>query len=373
VAHEGGLARQARAGFTILELIVAVSLTLVVFAITLPFVRVQTQALGENAGRVESEQIARFAQRVIDRELRLASSDTGQPLLVYAGPMGIAFNANLLAPDTTDPQALEIETGAATTLTEAWRVSDAATIPLTTRTYPPADYTSASGALSRIETISYFLHPDTISDRSDIYVLYRKVNARDSVRLVRGIHVPADSAFFSYQRMVSGALATIPVTELPMDWDSAGIEDIRAVGLRSAGFFRNRQTGEDVIRTVYWTVFLTNRMTPGRDCGAAPAAPANSDVDVVSSTKPFRVEIDWDDSSDDASGAGDVVYYLIDRKRSSSAVWTTIGTVPATRSTSYQWSHMNPADTGSFDYGIRAVDCGGAVSARETDNTVTLP
>ena len=368
-----GHPRRSTPGFTILELIVAVSLTMVVFAITLPFVRVQTQALGENAGRVESEQIARYAQRVIDKELRLASSDPDQPLLVYAGPMGISFNANLLAPDTTDPNALEIETGGLTSLTEAWRIADAATIPLTTRTYPPENYTDASGALSRIETISYFLHADTISDRSDIYVLFRKVNARDSVPLVRGIHVPADSAFFTYQRMVSGALATIPTTELPMDWDSAGISDIRAVGLRSAGFFRNRQTNEDVIRTEYWSVFLTNRRTAGRDCGAAPTPPANSDVDVYSNSKPFRVEIDWDDSPDDASGAGDVVYYLIDRKRSTASVWTTIGTVPATRSTTYQWSHMNPADTGSFDYGIRAVDCGGAVSSRETDNTVALP
>lgn len=362
-----------RAGFTLVELVIAVSLTLVVFAITLPFVRVQTQALGENAGRVEAEQLARYAQRVIDKELRLAVSDPGQPMLVYAGTMGIAFSANLLAPDTTDPNALDIEDGGASTLTEAWRVADAAVIPLTTRTYPPVDYTEASGGLSRIETISYFLHADTISDRSDIYVLYRKVNARDSVQIVRGIHVPADSAFFSYQRMESGALATIPAGELPMDWDSTGISEIRAVGVRSAGFFRNRQTGEDVIRTVYWSVFLTNRMDGGRDCGAAPAAPVNSDVDVVDNSKPFRVEIDWDDSSDDGGGAGDVVYYLIDLKRSTSADWTTIATVPATRSASYRWSHMNPADSGSFDYGIRAVDCGGAISARETDATVTLP
>ena len=229
---------RVRPGFSLVEMLVAMTLTLAIFAITLPFVRAQSRALGSNAGRLDAEQVARYAQRAIDRELRLAVSDAGQPMLVYAGPMGISFNANVLAPDTTDPGALEIETGAASTLTEAWRVSDAATIPLTTRAYPTVDYTDGAGNLSRNETISYFLHPDTVSGRSDIYVLFRRVNARDSVQVVRGIHVPADSAFFSYQRMVSGALAPLTASQLPQFWDSTTIAEIRAVGLRSAGYLR---------------------------------------------------------------------------------------------------------------------------------------
>lgn len=352
----------------------AVSLTLVVFAITLPFVRAQTRALGDNAGRLDAEQIARYAQRTIDQELRLATNDPGQPMLVYAGKMSIAFNANLLAADTTDPNALYIESGGTSTLTEAWRVADAATIPLSSRTYPTVDYTDASGALSKIETIQYFLRADTITGRSDIYVLYRRVNARDSVQIVRGIHVPADSAFFSYQRMVSGSLTTIPSSSLPLPWDSTLTSTIRAVGLRSAGFFRNRQTGEDVIRTIYWTVVLNNRTGTGRDCGAAPTQPPSNKFKVNKRTsKPYRVELSWDDSDDDAGGAGDVVYYLIDRKRTAATTWTTVGSVPATRSTSYLWNHMVPTDTGSFDYRLRAVDCGGLVSTAATDNAVTLP
>ncbi|MEX2180915.1 MAG: hypothetical protein WD771_02655 [Gemmatimonadaceae bacterium] len=303
-------------------------------------------------------------------------SDPGQSLLVYAGTMGISFNANLLAADTTDPGALEIEDGAATTLTEAWRVADAAAIPLTTVIYPTEDYTDANGALSRIETISYFLHPDTVSDRNDLYVLYRRVNARDSVQLVRGIHVPADSAFFSYLRMESGVLTAIAAASLPLYWDTTAMSDIRAVGLRSAGFFRNRQTGEDVIRTVYWTVVLANRNESGRDCGAAPAQPvaAQFSISVVDNAQPYRVELEWDDSPDDASGDGDVVYYLVEMKPAAAATWTLIGTVPATRASSYLWSHPHPVPTGSYNFGIRAVDCGGAVSTRAVKAaSVALP
>jgi hypothetical protein len=156
------------------------------------------RALGATAGRLDADQIARYAQRAMDHDLRVASADVGQPLLVHAGPMAVSFNANLLAADSTDPGALDVLVGADSTLTEAWRVAQAGTLPLTARTYPTADYPGVDGGLSRNETISYFLRPDTVSGRSDVYVLYRKVNARDSVQIVRGIHVPDDSAFFSY-------------------------------------------------------------------------------------------------------------------------------------------------------------------------------
>lgn len=369
-----------RAGFTILELVVAVSLTLVVFAITLPFVRVQTEALGNTAGRLDAEQVARYAQRAIDKDLRLAVADPGQPLIVYAGPMGIAFNVNLVAPDTTDPNALGVESGALSSLTEAWRVADATVIPKTTRTYPTVDYTDAGGALSRNETVMYFLHADTVTGRTDIYVLYRRVNARDSVQIVRGIHVPADSAFFTYQRMVSGSMTAIAQSSLPLYWDSTLTAEIRAVQLRSAGFYRPRRASigssvvEDVIRTVYWSVVLTNLSASGRDCGAAPVQPADSKFkSSVRKSKPSRVELDWDDSDDDASGAGDVGYYLLEKKRSAASTWSSMATVPATRSSAYRWSEMNPTETGSFDYSLRAVDCGGAMSTRALENAVSLP
>jgi type II secretory pathway pseudopilin PulG len=358
---------------TLVEIIVAMTLTLAVFAITLPFVKVQTRALGENASRADAEQVARYAQRQIDKELRLAVADPGQPLLVYAGPLGIAFNVNLLAKDTTDPSAVEIDGGADSSETEGWRLADAAALPISGRDYPETEYYDVGGALTRNETVMYFLHPDTVTGRDDIYVLYRRVNARDSVQIVRGIHVPEDSAFFSYQTMVSGSLTTLASSALPLEWDSTAIDDIRAVQLRSAGFFRNRQANEDVIRTVYWSVLLSNRTESGRDCGAAPSAPANGDFSLVDNSKPLRVELEWDDSPDDASGDGDVVYYVVERKRTTASVWTTLASVPATRSTTYLWSHMNPSDTGSFDYGVRAVDCGGATSTRATDAAITFP
>jgi type II secretory pathway pseudopilin PulG len=368
--------RASRRGFSIVELLVAITLTLSVFAITLPFVRAQSRALGANAGRLDAEQVARYAQRAIDSDLRLATADgIGQPVIVQAGPMAISFNVNLLAPDTTDPSALAIEAGAATTLTESWRLANAAALPLVAKVYPTVDYLTEAGTISRNETVSYFLRPDTVSGRSDIYVLYRRVNARDSVQVVRGLFVPANDAFFRYFRTVNGVLTEI-TTGLPIFFDNTLSQQIRAVGIRSSGFFRNRQEGVDVIRTVDWrTTLMPVAGGALGSCGAAPAAPTAVDPDDESSSAGYRVELTWNRSSDDGGGAADVRQYeVLVRPNSNPVVWQPVVTVPATGANSYRYDHFMPQITGSVKYGVRAVDCGGLGSAIASHNSnQTLP
>lgn len=360
-------------GFTLIEIIVAMTLTLAVFAITLPFVRAQTNALGKSAGRLDADQLARYAQRAIDTDLRLATADPGQPLLVHAGPMAISFNANLLASDSLDPGAADIEVGAATSLTESWRLADAAAVPRGGgRAYPSQDYLDASGATSRNETISYFLHPDTVSGRTDIYVLYRRVNARDSVQLVRNLHVPADSAFFAYYRPVAGALTRIAASRLPLWWDSLAVDSIRSVGLRAAGYYRDRTTGAETIRTVQWTTVLPNAVSRGSTgCGAAPGAPGALTATKITNQRPFRVRLNWDDSADDGGGALDVRQYVLEW-RLSGGVWRSLASVPATRAGAYEWMHALPVVSGTYEYSVRALDCDGA-SSRVSATAVVLP
>jgi hypothetical protein len=359
-------------------MVVAMALTMLVFAITLPFVRTQSRALGDNAGRLDADQVARYAQRVIDRDLRVAVADVGQPLIVYAGPMGIAFNANLIARDTVDPSALALDASADTTLSEAWRVGQASTIPRAARTYPTQTYLDAAGVPSRNETVMYFLHPDTVTGRNDVYVLYRRVNGRDSTQVVRGIHVPADSAFFSYFTMTGGVMTRVAAASLPLFWDSTSVGSVRAVGVRSAGFFRNAQTGEDVIRTVFWTVTLENRTPVGRNCGAAPATPPASNASQFRLTledndHPLSVLVEFDRSADDNGASADVTHYVIERKFDTSAVWRHVATVPARREAEYFWTDVRPPLSGAVNYGVRAVDCGGLSSGRATRSSVTLP
>lgn len=370
--------RVRRRGFSLVEIVVAMTLTLAVFAITLPFVRAQTHALGESAGRLDADQIARFAQRTIDRDLRMAGAVPGQPLLVQAGPMAISFSANLLASDTLDPGAADVQAGAPLSLTSSWRVADAARLPRTTRNYPTANHADPDGGPSRYETISYFLHPDTISGRSDIYVLFRRVNARDSVPLVRGVHVPADSAFFSYWRPVAGTMTRLAASRLPLFWDSVAIDSIRVVAIRAGGHYRNRITGLERTRAVSARTVVPNATTRlAATCGAAPGNPSGV---AVSKTPPpgsatnYFVTVTWSASADDNGGALDVTHYLVLTRPTADTAWRPVGTVSARQAGTYRFDHHLPALIGSVRYGVRAVDCGGAPSATVTHSSnLTLP
>jgi prepilin-type N-terminal cleavage/methylation domain-containing protein len=363
-----------RRGFSLVEIMVAMALTLAVFAITLPFVRAQTRALGVSAGRLDADQLARYAQRAVDQDLRLASAIPGQPLLVLAGPMAVSFNANLFAVDTSDPGARDINASAATTLTDSWRLADAAALPNTTRNYPPQDYLDGNGVISRIETISYFLHPDTVTGRSDIYVLYRRVNARDSVEVVRSLHVPADSAFFSYYRPVGTTLTRIAAARLPLYWDSVAVDSVTSVGIRAAGYFKDKYTGNISIRTVNWTTVIPNaRGRLARSCGAAPGAPGNFVLTKVTGSSPYRVRVTWNASADDNGGALDVQHYALEWRVQGASTWQPLASVPATRAATYEWIHANPRVVGTYEYAIRATDCAGLSSTQVVGSAIVLP
>ena len=83
-----------RAGFSMIEMIFAVSITVLVFSIAIPFFQAQTRALDAGAGRLDAFQSARYAVARIEADLRSAGGEVGQPLIVQAAPFAIAFNAN---------------------------------------------------------------------------------------------------------------------------------------------------------------------------------------------------------------------------------------------------------------------------------------
>ncbi len=365
-----------RRGFTLIEMVVAMALTMVVFAITLPFVRVQSRALSSGSGRLDADQVARYAVRVIDRDLRMAVNDPGQPLLVYAGPMAISFNANLVARDTLDPGAVSVESGAPTTLSEAWRVADAAALPLTSTTYPTTNYTDADGGLSKIETISYFLRRDTVTTRNDVYALYRRVNARDSSLIVRGLQVTTDSAFFSYFTVVADTFVRVSSASLPMYWTTSGVSNIRAVGIKATGYFYNAVDRRDVLRNASSRTLLSNVVTSSAaGCGAAPGSPSSVVRNKQTGSAGFNVRITWNASADDGAGASDVTHYVVNiRPDVSPVVWTPIAVVPARAASSYQYEHYFPSLIGSVKYGVHAVDCGGTKSSTvEHTSSLSLP
>jgi len=378
-----------RRGFSLIEIIVAMTLTAAVFAVTLPFMQSQVAALGRGAGRTDADQVARYAVTMIDRDLRRASADSGQPLLVLAGPRALTFTADLVATDSTGPDAVDIDAGVSSSQSTAWVPANAANLPLTTRSYPTVTYLDRQGAVSKRETISYWLKPDTVTGRTDLFVLWRRVNGGDSVVVVRSLVLPTDTAFFTYERpdtmtvggVLTSRLRAIAAARLPLYWDSVAVDSIRSVTIRATGRYVDAKTRQETQRTIRGTTMLTN--APGRllvGCGAAPTAPGtNANPTVANGTGAlWEIKVSWSASTDDAKtgGAQDVRGYVVEWSTDGGTTWRGLTTASARRQSRYYWYHGLPivgtTQSVTAQYRVKAIDCGGLASTPASIGSVTF-
>jgi prepilin-type N-terminal cleavage/methylation domain-containing protein len=370
-----------RAGFTLIEMLVAMTLTMLIFAITIPFFRAQARAVGAGAGRLDALQNARYAAGRVDRELRLAGGIFGQPTIVQAAPLSITFNVNLYAQSaSTDPNAAFIDATLDTLTTESFQVSAARALATSAKNYPTSTYTDSNATRSRAETISFYLVADASASRADIYNLYRRVNAKDSTLITSNLWIPADTGyFFKYHRVaVSGAVSGIAQNALPLYWDDATrtIDSIGVVELRAAGWHYSARDNEHIFRTVYAKTHIANvGLLTARSCGASPAAPTGVTATVTNNAggSPVKVAIAWTASTDDAAGSSDVQMYHVRRRVSGGTTWHSVGNAPARGTGSYAFDDYS-LRRGTWVYGVTAVDCGPTWStAAEQSGTVVVP
>jgi hypothetical protein len=359
-----------RSGFTVVEIVVATVLTLAVFAITIPFVRSQTRALGKTAGRIDADQVARYAMRAIEQDLRVAAGEYGQPTLVAAGPMMIAFNANLRQADSLDASAMEEEVvgGAAGA---AWPVARAALLPTTSVSYPTSDYVNADGDTSLAETTTYFVLEDTTSGHADVYALFRQANDQTPVQLVTGLYLPSGQKFFSYFSVDSSVLTEVDADSL-LFWDDSLMSEIRTIGLKASGLYVNPLDSSEFIRTIETRVTLPVRARVSTSgCSAAPSAPGAGLSATASASGPRSVNLAWNKSAEDTGSPSGALGYIVER-RVDTAEWTVVATVNAVGASTYTWSDPVTVVSGSVQYRVSTSGCGGQVSATAVLGTVTL-
>jgi Tfp pilus assembly protein PilW len=109
-----------------IEMIFAVSITVLVFSIAIPFFRAQTRAMDAGAGKLDAFQSARYAVARIENDLRFAGGEVGQPVIVQAAPFAISFNADRQGrTPTTDPNTSYWDATLDTLTTQSWMVSRA--------------------------------------------------------------------------------------------------------------------------------------------------------------------------------------------------------------------------------------------------------
>jgi prepilin-type N-terminal cleavage/methylation domain-containing protein len=369
-----------RRGFTLIEMLVAMTLTMLVFAITIPFFRAQARAVGAGAGRLDALQNARYAQGTIEKELRLAGGIFGQPVIVQAAPFAITFNANVYAGSTSDPNAAYVNALLDTLTTESFQVGAARALPTSaSKNYPTATYTDSNATRSGAETISYWLVADASSGRNDIYSLYRRVNAKDSSLVTSNLWVPADTGYFFryYRQGASGEPTLIANDALPLYWDDATrtIDSIASVGMRAAAWTYIARDDENVFRSTYSRTSIRNAgLLVARSCGSAPAAPTGVTATATNNSggSPVAVTISWTASTDDNAGASDVMSYSVMRRASAGSTWSTVGNLPA-RGASLSYVDYSLRQ-GTWVYAVRAMDCGPTwSSATEQTGTITIP
>ena len=374
--------RRARAGFSLVEMIFAVSITVLVFSIAIPFFRAQTRAMDAGAGKLDAFQSARYAVSRIEADLRAAGGDVGQPVIVQAAPFAIAFNANRQGRTTaTDPNASYWDASLDTLTTQSWMVARATTLRTSSKTYPTAAYSTPNGTTSMAETIQYFLLPDTAGGTTNQYVPYRRINDRDSTLVTRHLYVASDSSFFFryYQTSAAGVTTAVANASLPMYWDASPTyaDSITAVQIRATGVFYDTQARANVYRPLYATVTLRNafRLLPAR-CGAVPARPDSMGVTVESAPAGAKrgVRLDWSAVAGDSTSPRDVRQYVLYRRLDGATTWTTLDSKPARGAGTYRYvDYALPTVAGEYEYGVAARDCAGQSSVRRGTDRVTFP
>jgi prepilin-type N-terminal cleavage/methylation domain-containing protein len=368
-----------RHGFSMIEMMTAMTLFLLVLAASIPFFRMQARAVDSQTGRMDAVQNTRYANTVIDRELRLAGGVTGQPIIVQASPWAVTFNVDLVTRLPGDPGAVYYNPDADSLGTEGWLTSRAKALPTVSTMYPSVNYRDPGGVLSSSETISFFVAGDASTSRTDDYVLYRRVNDRDSTIIARNVIIPGDTAyFFRYWRVnASGTLVQLTSGQLPLYWNSASgwADSIRTIDMRVSSLYREPRTQQDVVRTVYSSTRLLNSgMLRLATCGASPLAPPSVTADTLQDLDGHvaQVRVTWSQSLEETGGERDVTLYVVARRLAAGTEWFELRNVPANNSTSYSFDDTDIA-VGTWVYGVYAQDCNPSNSSYTQSSNVVIP
>jgi prepilin-type N-terminal cleavage/methylation domain-containing protein len=376
-----------RSGFTLLEMIIAMTVMAIALGLTVPFFRTEVLAFGNIAGRDDASQNARYGVSMIDRELRVAGVGVvdPQPLLVQAAPYAITFNSDLVTRDINDRGASyydpDIDPNGAASLPKTSKI----TLPLSAVQYPDSSYNQAVGVPSDAETISYWVAADPDPSANGTYALFRRVNALPPTVVAKALVLPPNEPVFRYFKADTlGQLVEIPQASLPI-YHSAPIhnskadtaksaltDSIRVVRIRITGQFIDRK-GVKNARPIETGVRIMNAgLLHFHTCGDPPvfSSPVTAVVSTVPSTK---VVVTWNSSVDQASGEKDVEQYSIYRRSSANPLFSEpIASIPSGSAT-YTFTDTQVTSGDQLVYGIAAVDCGGQSSAVNSAPLVIVP
>lgn len=377
-----------RRGFTLLEMMISISVSLLVLAVVVPFFRAQVIAVTTHSGRMDAEQNVRFGASVIDRELRVAGVGVvgSQPLIVQAAPNAITFSVDFASRSLADLGSVyydpDLPPGAVVSLTPA----SAIVLPLSSMVYPDTSYAQAGGAPSAAETISFWVEPDTSADGAGLYALYRRVNNVPAALVAKGIFVPPGEPVFRYfkadslgsvveiQQSLLPIYHTAPIHGSPADsLRSALTDSIRIVRVRLTGKHTDRN-GKVSTRTVDSGIRIMNSgLLQFSTCGDLPRFDGPASAALVDPPPAPRIVVAWPPSTDEATGEEDVQRYAIYRRDPGAVEWgEPYASVPAGNQ-AYEFSDAGVKPGEQWIYAVAAQDCSAQLSPLRATGTVVIP
>ncbi|CAN5511012.1 hypothetical protein BH09GEM1_BH09GEM1_16630 [soil metagenome] len=382
-----------RRGFTLIEIIISLTLLMILTGAAVQFLRKQTGLVTRETSRMDAMQNAQFAGSQIERDLREAGAGVAdaQPMIVQLDTMALTFNANLVSIDTGDVRAVYQFRDADTNGTRAMLKSER--MPLGNSSpavlYPDTTYTAATGVSSGAETISYFLRPDSTTTRTNDYMLFRRLNAQPAALIARSIVRDSRDTmpFFTYYKSDTlNRLIPIAKSRLPLyhgmvhgavdDTGKFALTDsIKAVRVHFLTAARDPRTGIDALRTVETTVRIMNSGLLDRTtCGQPPyPTPVPVVVSSIADASPKFIKITWGASTDDNGGEKDIQRYAIFRKLSAAATFgDPISSIPSSLAATYTFTDVGVIAGQSYVYGIAAQDCTPNLSSVTASLAVTV-
>lgn len=388
-----------RRGFTLIEVMISVTILLIIMGAAVQFMRRQTTAVSMETQRMDALQNAEFAATQIERELREAGAGVAdvQPMIVQLDRYAITFNANMVSIDSGDVRAVYQTLDADPTAVRGMLKTERKQLPTSSPAhyYPDSTYFAALGFVSGAETISYFLIRDANATTDSTFTLYRRVNNLDSTVIAQNIVKRDSIPFFTYFKQDTlGRLVAVSPSLFPLyhgmihgsatDTGSSALTDsIRVIRVHFNALTIDRraniksQFNKDSLkyRVVESKIRLMNSgMLALTACGQQPLAVGTPTLtQTASGVKPQTVTVTWTRSNDDGIGEKDIERYAIFRRSPTATTnGDPISSIPAKGVTTYTWVDSSVQPNTSYVYGIAAQDCTPNVSDVSVSATITV-
>lgn len=390
-APSKGLRTRPVAGFTLVELLISMTVFGIVIAGALSFMGSQGVAYNRGSDRLTALRNLNYALATLETDLTTAGTNVapGQPTLVYADDDVVAFTADHTTNVEGDVSAVYIDPTAPSGQVAAPR--SALDIPNSGFAWPDTTY-ELSGSNSPAELIVFFFVPDTSSaERDDDWMLLRQVNGAEPEMVARALLRVEGAPFFRYMKKTidatgSGDLLAIPDSALPLRHDVkihgspadtghfAVIDSVKAVRV-SVGSYnrRSRDDAADEARLSRLVDLPNAGFGVLLTCGDEPILGTGLTAGItLGATGEPAVELNWSPSVDETSGEGDIIRYVLWRRVPGDAWGDPFLSIPA-GAASYQYVDDTVLTGQAYEYALAAQDCTPSLSSRGASGTIIVP